>query len=414
MNNSVSLSGKLNLNSFAHLLTLIGIFIIYFSPFWWPSSNTNAVALVRAFIFISAFVFIFEIIFFKIKNGFKLNLNLNLSNILILSLFFYMIINTYFLSADTQPIRRVLFLIMFGISISFLNIRPGLTRGFFVLLAFSGFCFAAYSLVSLYMLDLLPTAYRSSGLSQSANENIANFGSTIFAAMHFAITFILLVYLFLTETKRILLFLWLLFLTVVSVYIAFTFSRTGWVACTVAFMSIYIFTFDKRKIRFYLLLIMLLSLLVYFSINFLQYEFNERGLTSRDQIWEVVLSRMSEHWVFGYGLSTALEPISINEGRQIVGNTHNVYLEILYQTGFVGLILFLLVVIRTLYVLYKAIRNPLYGDVMILFFSGLLAVLVVMFIELNSWVSTPNLLWQWLWMPIALSLNISREMEKID
>lgn len=412
MKNSVSVLERLSLNRLAHYFSIMGFFIIYFSPFWWPSSNTNAVALIRAFIFISAFIFIFQAVLFKIKNGSKLDFNI--SNVLILFLFSYLIINTYFLSEDTKPIRRVLFLIMFFISIYFLNIRPVFSRWFFILLAVTGFCFAAYSLISMYKLDLLPTAYREAGLSRSAHENVANFGNTIVAAMHFAISFILLVYLFLTETRRVLLFVWLVFLTVVSIYIVFTFSRAGWVGCAVAFMSIYAFTFDKKKIRFYLILAMLLSLLVYFSLQFLQYEFHERGLTYRDEIWATVLSRMPGHWLFGYGLSTELEPISIGGGVQIVGNTHNVYLEILYQTGFVGLILFLSVIIRTLYVLYKAIRNPLYGDVVVLFFSGLLAVLVVMFIELNSWISTPNLLWQWLWMPVALSLSISREIEAIE
>lgn len=413
MNNSVNFLERPSFNRFASILVVMAIFIIYFSPFWWPLSNTNAVALVRAFVFISAFIFIIKNVLFEIKNGF----NFNLSVFLILLLFSYLVINTYFLSEDTKPIRRILFLIMFFISIYFLNIRPVFSRWFFILLAFSGFCFAAYSLVSMYRLDLLNTVYmeaRNAGISKSAHEKVANFGNTIAAAMHFSIAFILLVYLFLTETKRLLLLVWLVFLTVVSTYILLTYSRAAWVACAVSFMSIYIFTFDKKKIRFYLILAILLSLLVYFSLNFLHYEFHERGLTHRDEIWEVVLSRMPGHWIFGYGLSTGFEPIPTHGGNVFVGNSHNVYLEILYQVGLVGLALFLLVVIRSLYVLYKAIRNPLYGDVVVLFFSGLLAVLVVMFIELNSWISTPNLLWQWLWLPLAFSLNLSKKLNVID
>ena len=147
MNNSVSFLERPGLNRFVSILVVMAIFIIYFSPFWWPSSNTNAVALVRAFVFISAFVFFIKTILFKVKNNFKVNFNLSV--FLILLLFSYLIINTYFLSEDTKPIRRILFLIMFFISIYFLNIRPVFSRWFFILLAFSGFCFAAYSLVSI-------------------------------------------------------------------------------------------------------------------------------------------------------------------------------------------------------------------------------------------------------------------------
>lgn len=412
MNSSFVFKENFSLNSLASFLTLSGVFIIFFSPFWWPSSNTNAVALIRVFVFLSAFIFIVKAIFGFFKT--EVNLKINTSIILLFLLFFYLIFNAYLLASDTQPIRRVAFLLILFVSIYFLDVKPAVARGFLILLAFSGFCFAAYSIASMYNLDLLPTGYRKDKLFQSANPNIAYFGNTIVAAMHYAITFSILSYLFLTESKRLFLFIWLAFLAVVAVYIMFTFSRAGWVACAVAFMSIYFLTFDKVKFRFYFLLVVLLSLLVYFSLNFLQYELFNRGLRYRDEIWQVVLSRMPGHWLFGYGLSTPFEPIPTQGGKVFVWNSHNVYLEILYQVGVVGLALFIVLVMNSLYVLYKRIKSSMAGDVSILFFSILLSVLVVMTTELNSWVSTPNLLWQWLWLPLAFSLNLSKKLNVIN
>lgn len=412
MNNCLSFKDKLSFNGFASLLVLAGILIIYLSPFWWPGSNTNAVAIVRVLIFLSAFIFIIKYVFDFIKSG--TSLKVNTSIILLFSLFFYLIANTYLLTSDAQPVRRVLFLLMLFVSVYFLNVKLVVARSLLIFISVTGFCYAAYSIISMHNLDQLPTGYREGGLIQSANLNVAYFGNTIVAAMHYAITFSVLVYLFLTESKRLLLFVWLVSLAVVSVYILLTFSRAGWVACAVAFMSIYFFTFDKNKFRFYFVLAVLVSLLAYFSLNFLQYELFDRGLTYRDEIWEVVLSRMSGHWLFGYGLSTPFEPIPTMGGEVFVNNSHNVYLEILYQVGVVGLILFLAVVTNLVYLLYRSIRKSIAGDIGILFLSVLLSVLVVMTTELNSWVSTPNLLWQWLWLPLAFALNLSRKVNVVD
>ena len=412
MNSSFIFKESFSLNSLASFLTLSGIFIIFFSPFWWPSSNTNAVALIRFFVFLSAFIFIIKAVFDLFKT--EVNLKISTSIILLFLLFFYLIVNSYFLASDAQPIRRVVFLLVFFVSVYFLDIKPVVARNFLILLAFSGFCFAAYSIASMYSLNQISIGYGKGSLSQSANPNIAYFGNTIVAAMHYAITFSILAYLFLTESKRLLLFIWLALLVVVSTYVFLTFSRTGWVACAVSFLSICFFTFDKNKSRFYFVLASLLVLIFFIGFNFFENEIYGRGLTHRDVIWEIVLSRMPEYWLFGHGLSTPFEPIPIVGGSRFVSNSHNVYLEILYQVGFVGLGLFVLVVFNSLYILYKSIKKSIYSDLSILFFSVLLSVLVVMITELNSWVSTPNLLWQWLWLPLAFSLNLSRKLNVVD
>lgn len=403
MNNFLCINKNVGLEYFGSLFIMISFFILYISPFWWPMSNANAVALIRVFIFLSTVIFVTS--YFVGLSEFRANFNFSI--FLLLLFLTYLIFNSYFLSIDSQPIRRVILLLSFFIAIYFLDLNPVFTRLFLISLGVAGFCFAMYSLVSMYSINGLPAGYRKGGLMQSANQDIAYFGNTIVAAMHYSITFSILVFLFLTETKKVLLFLWLTFLGVVSAYLALTFSRAGWVACAIVLSSIFYFTFDKNKIRFYLVLICVLSIFAYFLYNFLGYELFDRGLTHRDEIWAVIFSRMHGNWLFGYGLSTPFEPIPVLNGKVFVGNSHNVYLEILYQTGLIGLILFVSVAFNSLCLLYKYIKKSICNDVAILFFSVLLSVLVVMFIDLNSWISTPDLLWQWLWVPIAFSVSIT-------
>lgn len=411
MNNFVSFFKIFDLKVAAGFLSVLSLFVIYFSPFWWPSSNSNAVALIRVFVFLAALFFIVKNFFgfFKKRAEFKVNYYL----IFFIMLFSYLLVNTFFLEGGGQSVRRVVFLMCFFISIYYLEINQGVVRGLLIVLAVSGACFALYSIISMYSMDLLPTGYRQGGLMSSAHPSVAYFGNTIVAAMHYSVTFSILTYLFLTETKKVLLILWFSFLILVFAYIALTFSRSGWIACAVAGFSIYCFTFDKSKIRFYFIPILGCGVLAYFALNFLTLELYGRGLTSRDEIWAVVLSRMPGHWIFGYGLSAHFEPIPVLNGAVFVNNSHNLYLEILYKTGVVGLLLFIASVASALFALYKGTKNAIYSNLAILLFSVLLAVLIVMLTELNGWISSPNLLWQWLWVPLAFSLNMSRRLDQI-
>lgn len=395
----------------AGFFSVLSLFIIYFSPFWWPSSNSNAVALIRVFVFLSAFYFILKWLFdvFNKYPGFRVNYYL----VFFIALFSYLLLNAFFLEGGGQSVRRIIFLMCFFISIYYLQVDQDFARGLLIVLAASGAFFALYSIVSMCSMDLLPTGYRKGGLMSSAHPSVAYFGNTIVAAMHYSITFSILVYLFLTEVKKVLMILWFSFLILVFSYIALTFSRSGWIACVIASFSIYCFTFDKYKIRFYLILALGFGVLVYFALNFLTFELYGRGLTHRDEIWTVVLSRMPGHWVFGYGLSSHFEPIPVLNGAVFVNNSHNLYLEILYKVGVVGLLLFIASVASALLALYKGIKSAIYSDLAILLLSVLLAVLVVMLTELNGWISSPNLLWQWLWVPLAFSLNISRQLDRV-
>lgn len=395
------------------VITLLttSLLFIYLSPYWSFEDSSRSASLIRIMLFLTS-VFLIPCIVSKSKIVNSQRIKIAPVNILLSVLFLYLFANSFFITEDLQSARRLLVLIFLFLPFVFLNLSAQFVRNIVMFISFVIAMFAAYSLINQYLQGGLPTGYRKGELVSSGINGIASFGNTIVAAMHYAIGFTILAYLFFTESRGLLLWLWAILLSFIVVYIALTFARSAWVTCLVSSLVIYSLTFNKTKVRFYVIPALLLLVLLYFVINFFGYEVGERGLTYRDETWGIIVSRMEGYWIFGYGLSTPFEPISIAGGRQIVYNAHNVYLEIVYQVGLIGLVLYLLTLCAAIYTLFKAYLLKVYSDLSILFLALLIAVSVVMLIELNSWIHTPNLLWMWLWVPIAVSLSFERKINK--
>lgn len=400
---------KVWLECSAIVLLTTSLLFIYLSPYWSFEDSARSASLIRIMLFLTS-LFLIPYIFSKNTRFNKQRIKIAPVNILLSALFLYLFTNAFFISEDYQSARRLLVLVFLFLPFVFLNLSTLFVRNIIMLIAVVIAIFAAYSLINQYMQGGLPTGYRQGELVSSGKDGIASFGNTIVAAMHYAVGFTLLTFLFFTENKRVLLWLWSALLVFVVTYIALTFARSAWVACLVASFVIYALTFNKTKIRFYILPVFLLLILSYFASNFIGYEVGQRGLTYRDEIWIDVISQIKGHWIFGHGLSTPFEPIPTIGGRVLVHNSHNVYLEIIYQTGLVGLLLYLSALCAAIYTLFKAYLLKVYNDTSVLILALLVSVSVVMLTELNSWIHPPNLLWMWLWTPIAMSLSFERKL----
>lgn len=136
----------------------------------------------------------------------------------------------------------------------------------------------------------------------------------------------------------------------------------------------------------------------------LAYEFGSRGLTHRDEVWRTVIERVGEHWWFGHGAHTDLGDVVLSTG-QVVHNPHSLYLEVLYQFGAVGLASLLVMLLASLWTLLRsrATMAPLW-------FSVLAASTIVFMVEMHFFIAAPNVVWMWLWLPLAGALGAaSRE-----
>ena len=263
---------------------------------------------------------------------------------------------------------------------------------------------AVFSLFNHYFNGTLPRGYRQGGLIDSGVNGFAGFGNTIVAGMHYAIAFSIVNYLYFTEKNRSFLIVWGVFNFFLFIYIALTFARTAWAAAFVSFFVIFLMTFRKKQLRFYIPIALLIPTFLYFYLNFAGYEFGERGLTYRDEAWLYTLSKMEGYWFFGHGLLNTIGWIPIRGGATQLNNSHSLYLEIVYQTGLVGLFLYLLSIVLSFYTLFKCFLKDIYGNVSVLIIAVLSSISVAMVVDIIGWVNSPGLVWMWLWLPLAVSV----------
>jgi len=101
--------------------------------------------------------------------------------------------------------------------------------------------------------------------------------------------------------------------------------------------SIYIFIFMAAVIQLFL----------YFYGDFLL----GRGLSYRPEIWQQSWAMIQESWLFGYGMGSELK-IAIVKNHDL-SDTHNIYLAILYYSGFTGLLLVAVAIVLVVFDIWK-------------------------------------------------------------
>lgn len=389
---------------------LIGIFSLYYlGAYYSPLTSSAEDTTFRLLLGFSSL--------FVIGKHLPLKLRIKISPyVALIGMFFlYILINSVFVSADLKAVRRALLLLLLFFLVSRVEIsRNSWIFGFRVLALFSA-AMALFSLVNTYRLGLFPMSYRSLGLEGSGLSGVADFGNTIVAGMHYAIAFAVTAFLYFTDKRSNRVLLWSLLLAILSVYIVLTFARTAWVACAIVFVVLGGMLYRKTHWRRYLLpLLVLLILLYVFFSYYAGYEFSSRGLTARDEIWLSTWNSSTvsvKTFLFGHGAAKALEAKVLSTG-QVVYNTHSVYLETLYRYGVVGLTFLIAIMIGALSILYKMIKHHEYGELAVFWLATLVSSSIVMVVELNGLITTPNLLWHWLWMPVAFALFCQVNLNK--
>lgn len=384
-------------------LSFLALAALFLGPFYWPSSNSAWAGFMRASILIALLALCWSGIRWRRPDALQL---------CALLFWCYMLANALLVSGDSQIVRRLVLLLCFVLMVSALDLRSSQWRTLIAGVAFLGGAFALFSLLNLYRLEQLSLVYRAANISSSGVTGIADFGNTIVAAMHYAVCLCAAVLLFFTARNRAALVLWGAAGAIIGAYVILTYSRAGWIACLVGALVLAAILYrPERRARFALFFAGLLGGLSIFVVSYLSYEVGVRGVTSRDEIWYVVIERASANWFWGAGAGVGQEPISINAGKQIVSNTHSLYLEVFYQLGFVGLILMLAVLFGALWRLFRAARADGTQDVVSFALALMAAAAVVMLVELNSFISTPNLVWFWFWLPLGVSLAIGRKAD---
>ena len=398
---------RLSLKFFAGVLLLVFLLLYYFTPYYSFLTNNMDKALMRLTLGLGGLLVLLDMVICN-----KRIPTLNVMSPLAI-FFIYIVLNGLFLAEELKSIRRAVFLmalILIIVNVSFSRqFWINCLRGFTV---FSS-AMAFFSLVNLSLNGMMPTGYRELGLEGSGLEGVADFGNTIVAGMHYGMAFSAALFLYFTERSKKTLLLWCVLSIILSCYILLTFARTAWVACFLVFCVLSVFLYrEENKVRYIAPVLSVVSIFVFFIYNYAGYEVSGRGLTRRDEIWANAWSKSLEHLWFGHGADSALEPLLISSG-EIINNTHSVYLEVIYNYGIVGLGLFLFLISYTLVSLFKARKLTEYGEVAVFWMATLIACIVVMLVELNELIHTPNMLWHWLWMPVAFSAFCAKKINSI-
>lgn len=99
--------------------------------------------------------------------------------------------------------------------------------------------------------------------------------------------------------------------------------------------------------------------------DFLLLIFGDLTFTGRTALWEYLWGEVHNHPLIGFGYGSfwhtglRLSPINFAEGWvAVAGQAHNGYLDLIIQTGYIGLMLALLCVGRSLYLAMKLASNP--------------------------------------------------------
>jgi len=141
-------------------------------------------------------------------------------------------------------------------------------------------------------------------------------------------------------------------------------TRNAWIACFLGFF-IYGFLKDKKLLVILLLLIPMTLLVPTVKDRVLtvisdKQEANYNGLNSMEwrlHVWQSALPMIKQRPLQGYGLASFI-PMSekfLDVGSNI--QAHNAYLEVLFETGILGLLSFVLLFLAPLIIFYQNMRK---------------------------------------------------------
>ncbi|WP_259755936.1 O-antigen ligase family protein [Pseudomonas sp. GCEP-101] len=380
------------------VLTGILLVSLLIGRFWWPTDSGNWEKTLRLMTVLSVLACSVALIRERARWVSVLAL--------LFGLFWLGLLANALAANSSSSMRQLLMILLFSLVVIGMGGQDG--RFWRVVLgigAIAGAGFALFSLVHKAQLGEFSFAYRTMNIHDSGVPGVADFGITIEAGMNYAFSFIVSLWLAMRSRRWPAAGLWSLCALSQGLYIYFTFSRAAWMAALIGAVVLVLVATHGRVRKAALGLLGLGGLVAAVGgYRQLAYEFGSRGLTHRDEVWRTVIERVGEHWWFGHGAHTDLGDVVLSTG-QVVHNPHSLYLEVLYQFGAVGLASLLVMLLASLWTLLRsrATMAPLW-------FSVLAASTIVFMVEMHFFIAAPNVVWMWLWLPLAGALGAaSRE-----
>ncbi len=295
---------------------------------------------------------------------------------------------------DGVPIKRVVYLLCATISFTYLfsHHRTLFERvGFFAV----GVCalVSAYWIVSFYIIEGNPW---HQGFQSDSEDHYGTFYNTLLTSHVLGFIFVFYaayIVLYVDGMKQRTLYL--LMSVPVLTLLLLTGSRTPLVSVTGALLSIALYNLNRRS-----LVVLLLAGLVVAGGLFQFWDvISARGLSYRPEIWLGTLQLMPGKWLFGHGYAAPLLVWIDSLGRSF-NDSHNVMLGVLYYFGFVGLMLFISLYARALWLVIKGTADN--AMLLVVLAYGLLSGMT----DGGGLLARPNEHWFNIWLPIMFFICV--------
>lgn len=239
-------------------------------------------------------------------------------------------------------------------------------------------------------------------------HGLANLKHPIIAGLYYGVFIVVLIHCLVSRSKNI----WqsgllLLAISGLALYLLLTFSRSAWFATAGA--SLYILLLYPNR-RSHALLLSGALLLVSMLVMFWPQVQNEwlRGASRRDLIWLSWLARLPEFWLWGDGPGAPFNFTYPWSGS--VKHAHSLYLQLWYQLGFPGILLFTLLITSLLQKGWHLRQQHLAR----LGLALLILALVAMLSDIHAIFLRPHPYWVIFWLPVGLLLGLQKTTESLD
>ena len=271
-------------------------------------------------------------------------------------------------------------------------------------------CFAWLTLLVQFVILDKPLAYevlRSTGrLRELGWHGFADFSHPIPAGLYHGVFAVLLLSVLVERELKA--WAWLAVLVGLAgllVYVLLTFSRGAWFSTLAGGLTLLTLS-PQRRARILLLigaLAILLMMVVFWSR--VEHEWF-LGTSQRGPIWLNWLARLPEFWALGEG--AGVEMIYRYPWGDMVNHAHSLYLQLWFEYGIVGIVLFVLLLGTALHKAWRLRADPSARVAL----ATLVFALVAMVSDISAVFSRPSPYWVVLWLPVGLIIGLRSPVER--
>lgn len=336
-----------------------------------------------------------------------------LASKLLLLFLSYVLIYALTLSSDLSDVRGwlkiCLYILLYVYAIFFVMSSSEKVFDWLALaLVFTTAFFAWATLFNTFVIEGGSFAYRAVRLTELGIWGLANLKNALVSALYYgAISIAALFYLFRVKSNSIKSLILISFVGL-GLYVFFTYSRSVWMALFFAYFIF--FSIQYGNVKKYLALFLFVFLLFYIVVALGVFPGLEISLTYRDLIWKEWFSRLSSFWFLGEGPGAEFNVCIDIVGRNCFNQAHNLYMQMTYELGVIGLLLFLLLVFSLTVEGVKSLSSPY----MSLGFSWLVYSLLAGLSSYHTVLTRPSVYWIVMWIPVGVIIySIARNNKLI-